>query len=84
MEITYALAWDSMAERGKRGVVAFLANTEWVAVVAERTWPTRRAVCHLRRFGHVRDMPASPPIAAIQVCLLAMMIAGQRRVLARP
>src|SRR2546422_6024212 len=32
-EITYMLAWDSMAEREKRWG-AFLADPEWVAVVA--------------------------------------------------
>jgi hypothetical protein len=32
-EITYTLAWDSMAEREKR--CAFLADLEWVAVVAK-------------------------------------------------
>ena len=32
-EITYMLAWDSMAEREKRWS-AFLADPEWVAVVA--------------------------------------------------
>jgi hypothetical protein len=30
---------------------------------------------HSRRFGHIRDMSASPPIATIQARLLAMMIA---------
>src|SRR5438132_11355401 len=33
-EITYMLAWDSMAERDKRWG-AFLVDPEWVAVVAE-------------------------------------------------
>src|SRR5438045_8485407 len=33
-EITYMLAWDSMAEREKRWC-AFLADPEWVAVVAK-------------------------------------------------
>ena len=33
-EITYMLAWDSMAEREKRWG-AFLADPEWVAVVAK-------------------------------------------------
>src|SRR5260370_40814790 len=33
-EITYMLAWDSMAEREKRWG-AFLADSEWVAVVAK-------------------------------------------------
>ena len=33
-EITYMLAWDSMAEREKRWGV-FLADPEWVAVVAK-------------------------------------------------
>ena len=33
-EITYMLAWDSMAEREKRWA-AFLADPEWVAVVAK-------------------------------------------------
>jgi hypothetical protein len=33
-EIIYMLAWDSMAEREKRWG-AFLADPEWVAVVAE-------------------------------------------------
>jgi NIPSNAP len=32
-EITYVLAWDSMAEREKRWR-AFLADAEWAAVVA--------------------------------------------------
>src|SRR5476649_2293181 len=42
-EITYMLAWDSMAEREKRWS-AFLADPEWVAVVAKigERWPTRR------------------------------------------
>jgi NIPSNAP len=33
-EITYMLAWDSMAEREKRWE-AFLADPEWIAVAAE-------------------------------------------------
>jgi NIPSNAP len=33
-EITYMLAWDSLAEREKRWN-AFLADPEWVAVVVE-------------------------------------------------
>ena len=33
-EITYLLAWDSLAEREKRWG-AFLADPEWVAVVAK-------------------------------------------------
>jgi hypothetical protein len=33
-EITYMLAWDSMAEREKRWD-AFLTDREWIAVVAE-------------------------------------------------
>src|SRR6478672_6548743 len=33
-EITYMLAWDSLAEREKRWGT-FLADPEWVAVVAE-------------------------------------------------
>jgi NIPSNAP len=33
-EITYMLAWDSMAEREKRWA-AFLADPEWIAVAAE-------------------------------------------------
>jgi hypothetical protein len=32
-EITYMLAWDSMAEREKRD--AFLADPEWIAVIAK-------------------------------------------------
>jgi hypothetical protein len=33
-EITYMLAWDSLAEREKRWA-AFLADPEWIAVAAE-------------------------------------------------
>jgi hypothetical protein len=33
-EVTYMLAWDSMAEREKRWS-AFLADPEWLAVVAK-------------------------------------------------
>jgi hypothetical protein len=33
-EVTYMLAWDSMAEREKRWA-AFLADPEWIAVAAE-------------------------------------------------
>ena len=34
LQLTYMLAWDSMAEREKRWG-AFLADPEWVAVVAK-------------------------------------------------
>ena len=34
-QLTYMLAWDSMAEREKRWG-AFLADPEWVAVVAKK------------------------------------------------
>jgi NIPSNAP len=33
-ELTYMLAWDSMAEREKRWA-AFLADPDWIAVAAE-------------------------------------------------